>query len=199
MLIPLLPVLRAAGVPVSSPSSLRLLEALEAPPDRMSAEDFYWVARAVLVKDERHFDRFERFAAHSGSGARTRALLTSGIPADWLRRFSNCGYPRRQGTHRLASALDALMDTLRKRLEEQRRPSGRQSLDRHRRHLAFRLTGYNRKACGSAARLRQSSRGQDLGPPRIRESRRLGRTRNAKRPDGAAAPARFARRALPTC
>ena len=123
MLIRFFLLLRAAGVPVSLTEFLALLEALEARLIGLSAEDFYWVARAVLVKDERHYDRFDRvFAAHfKGAELALEALLASDIPADWLRKDFELRLSE-EDKARIASlgGWDALMETLRKRLEEQK-------------------------------------------------------------------------------
>ena len=78
MLIPFFFKLREGGVPVSITEFLTLLEALQARvADRELREDFYYLARACLVKDERHFDRFDRaFAAHfKGAEELFEALL----------------------------------------------------------------------------------------------------------------------------
>ena len=86
MLIRFFLMLRAAGVPVSITEFLALLEALEARLIGLSAEDFYWISRAILVKDERHYDRFDRvFAAHfKGAELALEALLAADIPAETL-------------------------------------------------------------------------------------------------------------------
>jgi hypothetical protein len=77
--------LRAAGVPVSITEFLALLDALKARLIGQSADDFYFLARATLVKDERHYDRFDRvFAAHFQGAERLFALLAQELPADWL-------------------------------------------------------------------------------------------------------------------
>ncbi len=122
MLIRFFLMLRAAGVPVSITEFLALLDALEARLVGTSAEDFYWVARAVLVKDERHYDRFDRvFAAHfKGAELALEALLATEIPADWLKpeflmRLSEEEKARIQSL----GGWDALMKTLRERLAEQ--------------------------------------------------------------------------------
>ena len=123
MLIRFFLMLRAAGVPVSLTEFLALLEALEARLVGTSAEDFYWVARAVLVKDERHYDRFDRvFAAHfKGAELALEALLATEIPADWLKpefilRLSDEEKARIQSL----GGWEALMQTLRERLAEQK-------------------------------------------------------------------------------
>jgi len=115
--------LRAAGVPVSLTEFLALLDALEARLVGTSAEDFYWVARSVLVKDERHYDRFDRvFAAHfKGAELALEALLATEIPADWMKpefmlRLSEEEKARIQSL----GGWDTLMKTLRERLAEQK-------------------------------------------------------------------------------
>jgi len=123
MLIRFFLMLRAAGVPVSITEFLALLEALEARLIGLSAEDFYWVARTVLVKDERHYDRFDRvFAAHfRGAQDLFEALLASEVPADWLRKDFELSLSREEKARIAAlGGWDALMETLRKRLEEQK-------------------------------------------------------------------------------
>ena len=57
--------LRAGGVPVTIPEFLSLLEALDSRVVASSPEEFYYLARLAMVKDERHYDRFDRvFAEH---------------------------------------------------------------------------------------------------------------------------------------
>ena len=66
--------LREAGVPVSITEYLALLDALDHDVCGFEVEDFYFLARAALVKDERHFDRFDLvFGAHfKGVESRSR-------------------------------------------------------------------------------------------------------------------------------
>jgi uncharacterized protein with von Willebrand factor type A (vWA) domain len=117
--------LRAGGIPVTLPEFLALLEGLEARLAALSPEDFYYLARAALVKDERHFDRFDRvFAAHFAGAEKLFERLLATLPEDWLKQL----------TERLLSEeekrrLDAeikrlggwqqLIDTLKQRLQEQ--------------------------------------------------------------------------------
>ena len=78
--------LRGSGVPVTITEFLTLLEALRVGLSDASAERFYFLARTCLVKDERHYDRFDRaFAAHfSGDRRIPSLLLFRELPADWL-------------------------------------------------------------------------------------------------------------------
>ena len=88
MLIPFFFKLRDAGVPVSITEFLTLLEALEARLANASAEDFYFLARSCLVKDERHFDRFDRaFAAHFKGAEELFESMLAQIPEEWLKRM----------------------------------------------------------------------------------------------------------------
>ena len=123
MLIRFFLMLRASGVPVSITEFLALLEALEARLIGLSADEFYWLARTVLVKDESHYDRFDRvFAAHfKGAEQAIGALLAAEIPADWLRRSLELQLSDEEKAKIQAlGGWDALMETLRKRLEEQK-------------------------------------------------------------------------------
>jgi uncharacterized protein with von Willebrand factor type A (vWA) domain len=113
--------LRAAGVPVSLTELLTLLAGLKARIAWLSAEEFYYFARLALVKDERHFDRFDRaFAAHFQGAERLFALLAKELPADWLRLMSEqlLSEEERKKVESLGG-WDKLLETLRQRLEEQ--------------------------------------------------------------------------------
>ena len=113
--------LRAAGVPVTLPEFLSLLEALEARLAGLSPEDFYYLARMALVKDERHFDRFDRvFAEHFSGAQRLFEQLVAELPADWLRQLGERLLSEEE--KRRVEALggwDKLIETLMQRLREQ--------------------------------------------------------------------------------
>ena len=114
--------LRAGGVPVSITEYLALLEALQARLIDLSVDEFYWLARAVLVKDERHYDRFDRvFAAHfRGVEQAFEALPAAEIPADWLRKSLELQLSAEEKARIEAlGGWDALMETLHRRLAEQ--------------------------------------------------------------------------------
>jgi len=123
MLIRFFLMLRAAGVPVSITEFLALLEALEARLIGLSADEFYRLSRTVLVKDETHYDRFDRvFAAHfKGVEQAFEVLLAAEIPADWLRRSLELQLSDEEKAKLQAlGGWDVLMATLRRRLEQQK-------------------------------------------------------------------------------
>ncbi len=115
--------LRAAGVPVSITELLTLLEALRARAAGLSAQDFYFLARTCLVKDERHYDRFDRVFAEAFQGAQRlfAELLAAQVPAEWLRELA--AGELSDEDRRAIDALggwEKLIETLRERLREQK-------------------------------------------------------------------------------
>ena len=113
--------LRTAGVPVSTPEFLALLAALDARVAEVSAQDFYYLARACLVKDERHYDRFDRVFARVFEGAEQLFVqLLADVPADWLQSLGARAFTEEE--RRQIQALggwERLLETLRERLREQ--------------------------------------------------------------------------------
>jgi uncharacterized protein len=113
--------LRSAGVPVSITEFLMLLEALRERVAQVSAQDFYYLARACLVKDERHYDRFDRTFSQVFAGAeRAFVQLVATIPAEWLQSLGARMFSEEE--KRRIEALggwDKLLETLRERLREQ--------------------------------------------------------------------------------
>ena len=114
--------LRAGGVPVTLPEFLSLLEALEARVAALSAEEFYYLARMAMVKDERHFDRFDRvFAEHFEGAEKLFEKLLADLPAEWLKQLTERLMTEEE--KRKVEALggwDKLLETLRQRLREQK-------------------------------------------------------------------------------
>jgi uncharacterized protein with von Willebrand factor type A (vWA) domain len=122
MLVPFFYKLREGGVPVSITEFLSLLQALQARVASASAEDFYYLSRACLVKDERHFDRFDRaFAAHfKGAEDLFEAMLKS-IPEEWLKRMGERTLSEdEQAQIKALGGWDKLIETLKQRLAEQK-------------------------------------------------------------------------------
>jgi uncharacterized protein with von Willebrand factor type A (vWA) domain len=113
--------LRGVGIPASITEFLSLLQALEARVASCSAEDFYWLARLALVKDERHFDRFDRvFAEHFAGAERLFQKLVADVPAEWLQSLAQRVLtPEERAKIEALGSWEKLLETLRERLAEQ--------------------------------------------------------------------------------
>jgi len=122
MLIPFFFRLREGGVPVSISEFLLLLESLDARLADSSAESFYYLARASLVKDERHFDRFDQvFAAYFKGAEELFQAIMANIPEEWLRRMGERTLSEEEKAEIQAlGGWEKLIETLKKRLEEQK-------------------------------------------------------------------------------
>src|SRR5690606_18976868 len=125
MFIPFFLELKAAKIPVSLREYLSLLEGMDVGLVDYDVEGFYYLARAALVKDERHIDRFDQVFSHvfrgveavSGEGG----VDVADLPEEWLRRLAEKHLSEEEKT--LVEALggfDKLMETLKKPLEEQK-------------------------------------------------------------------------------
>ncbi len=114
--------LRDGGVPVSVKEWLALLHGLEANVAQCRVEDFYYLARTVLVKNEAHYDRFDRvFAAYFKAVASIPDALVAQIPAEWLRRQAELNLTEEEkAAIQALGGWEKLMETLRQRLEEQK-------------------------------------------------------------------------------
>ncbi len=113
--------LRTFGIPVTITEYLSLLGALEARMSDYQIDTFYHLARCILVKDESFYDRYDQAFAGYFQGAQTLFDAIAGeIPEQWLRKQAelNLSEEERRQIESLGG-WDALMDTLRKRLEEQ--------------------------------------------------------------------------------
>ena len=114
--------LKQAGVPVTLREYLTLMEAMEADLAGRKVEDFYYLSRAALVKDERNLDKFDRVFGHVFKGLDLiEQALTAEIPEEWLRKISE-KYLTEEEKKQIEAmgGLDKLLETLRKRLEEQK-------------------------------------------------------------------------------
>ncbi len=116
--------LKSAGVPVSLREYLTLLDAMEADLADMAVENFYYLSRASLVKDERHLDRFDRVFSKTFEGIESLAdAVPDGaeIPADWLRALNEKYLTEEEKAEIEAlGGWDKLMETLEQRLKEQK-------------------------------------------------------------------------------
>ncbi|GAB4217929.1 MAG: VWA domain-containing protein [Rhodoferax sp.] len=134
MLIDFFYTLRAAKLPVSVKEFLTLLQALklgvigpkaaqaQVPGEASgySLDDFYHLSRATLVKDEKHFDKFDRAFGAYFKGVEQIADFSQAVPLDWLRQTLQRELSPEQRAAIEAMGWDELMQTLRKRLEEQK-------------------------------------------------------------------------------
>lgn len=121
MLIEFFLKLKEGGVPVSIREFLTLIEALEKRVVFGCVEDFYYLARTCLVKDEKYFDRYDRvFAAYFRGIVEIEGVAVA-IPGEWLRKLAERILTEEE--KKLIESLggwDRLMETLKKRLEEQK-------------------------------------------------------------------------------
>src|SRR3989304_2826465 len=113
--------LRRGGLKVSLTEFLLLLEAMKRGLARFSIDEFYFLARACLVKDESLYDRFDRvFAAHFKGIEQVFGPPGAEIPDEWLRQQFDRLFSDEEKARIKALDWDELMETLRKRLEEQK-------------------------------------------------------------------------------
>ena len=114
--------LRAAKIPVSITEYLSLLQAMDQDLAQASVDNFYYLSRVCLVKDERHLDRFDQVFGHVFKGLETASgALETAIPAEWLRSISALHLSEED--KRRIEALggwDKIMEELQKRLAEQK-------------------------------------------------------------------------------
>ena len=125
MFLPFFLELKAARIPVSLREFLALLEGMEAGLVTYDVEAFYYLARAALVKDERHIDRFDQVFSHFFKGVEAisgeSAVDVANLPEEWLRKLAEKHLTEEE--KKLVEALggfEKLMETLKARLEEQK-------------------------------------------------------------------------------
>ncbi len=121
MLIDFFYELRKAGLKVTVTEFLVLLEALEQRVAVCSVEDFYYLARGALIKDETQFDRFDQVFGSYFKGLELLGEdLVTEIPEEWLRSLAERMLTEEEKAQIEAlGGWDKLMETLKKRLEEQ--------------------------------------------------------------------------------
>ncbi len=121
MLIPFFFLLRDGGLKTSITELLTLLEALKRGVPGQSVDDFYYLARATLVKDEAHLDRFDRlFGAYFKGIDDALGDLFEELPDDWLKRQAELHLSdEERAAIEALGGFDELMKALAERLEEQ--------------------------------------------------------------------------------
>jgi uncharacterized protein with von Willebrand factor type A (vWA) domain len=120
MLIDFFFTLKDAKVPVTIKEFLTLLEGLEASVIAPSLDEFYYLARLTLVKDEAHFDKFDRAFGAFFKGVDAVFDNKAEIPLDWLlKRFERELTPE-QRAQLEKLGYDKLMERLNQLLQEQK-------------------------------------------------------------------------------
>lgn len=127
MLIQFFFTLRKYRLPVSLRELLDLINALKKGVIFADVDAFYHLARTIMVKDETHFDRFDKAFSDYFSGIADLDLLESlkqqhNLPEDWLRKeFEKNLSDEEKAQLKAMGGLDELMKTLKERLEEQQK------------------------------------------------------------------------------
>lgn len=125
MFLPFFENLRKATVPVSLREYLSFLEGVKSGLATYDIEAFYYLARTAMVKDERNIDKFDRAFAATFEGLEDiqmgEVLEAVDIPAEWLEKMAEKHLsPEEMAEIEALGGFDKLMETLRKRLEEQK-------------------------------------------------------------------------------
>ena len=115
--------LKSAGIPVTLREYLTLMQAMDADLASRRVEDFYYLARATLVKDERNLDKFDRVFGHVFKGLE---MVADGveveIPEEWLKALAEKYLTDEEKAQIEAmGGLAKLLETLRERLAEQKK------------------------------------------------------------------------------
>jgi len=126
MFLPFFDNLRKVGVPVSLREFLSFLEGMSAGLVTYEIEGFYYLARTAMVKDERNLDRFDVAFSETFKGIEeipNDAVLNAlDLPEDWLRKMAEKHLSEEEKAQIEAlGGFDKLMETLKKRLEEQKK------------------------------------------------------------------------------
>ncbi|MCP5264711.1 MAG: VWA domain-containing protein [Burkholderiaceae bacterium] len=122
MLIDFFEHLRSAKLPVSIKEYLMLLEAMKRGVISPSIDEFYYLSRASLVKDERNFDKFDKAFGTYFKGISQIPGLDLDLPLDWLKRLMQREFTAEEKKQIEAlGGLDKLMQRLKELLEEQKK------------------------------------------------------------------------------
>jgi uncharacterized protein len=114
--------LKSAGVPVTLREYLTLMQALDQDLASRRIEDFYYLSRAALIKDERNLDKFDRVFGHVFKGLDLLSeAIEAEIPAEWLKKLAEKYLTEEEKQAiKAMGGLDKLLETLRQRLAEQK-------------------------------------------------------------------------------
>ncbi len=121
MLIDFFLKLKDAKVPVTTKEYLMLIEGMQKGVVGSSIDDFYYFSRTCLVKDEANFDKFDRAFGEYFKGVEAIMGVEADIPLEWLRKMAELNLsPEEKAKIEAMGGWEKLMETLKKRLEEQK-------------------------------------------------------------------------------
>jgi len=121
MLIDFFLKLRQSKVPVTTKEYLMLIEGMQKGVVGSSIDDFYYFSRTCLVKDEANFDKFDRAFGEYFKGVEAVMGVEADIPLEWLRKQAELNLsPEEKAKIEAMGGWEKLMETLKKRLEEQK-------------------------------------------------------------------------------
>ena len=128
MLINFFFTLKKARIPVSITELLHLLEILKARLAYADIDEFYYLSRMALVKDERHYDKFDRaFSTYFKGLEDLSSLLASLIPDEYLRReFEKSLTPEELEKIQSLGGLEKLIEAFKREVEEAARGEGKE-------------------------------------------------------------------------
>ena len=109
-----------AGLPVSTKEFLILLDAMKHRVTGHSVDEFYYLSRMCLIKDETRYDKYDRVFGEYFRGIEALTELNPNVPEEWLRKALEKNLSPEDLAKLKAMSWDELMETLKKRLEEQK-------------------------------------------------------------------------------
>ena len=113
--------LKRGGLPVSTKEFLFLLDGLKQHVAGHSLDDFYFLARTALVKDEKHYDKFDRVFGEYVKGLDSAIEVNPALPLEWLLKRGELNLSdEEKALIDAMGGLDKLMEALKKRLDEQK-------------------------------------------------------------------------------
>ena len=124
MLINLFNTVKSSGVPCSLRELLDLIAALDAKIVHADMNDFYYLSRSLLVKDEKYYDKFDKaaFEVYFKGMNKLEDIFQTLIPEDWLRKeFEKQLTEEELNKIKTLGGIEKLLEEFKKRFEEQRK------------------------------------------------------------------------------
>src|SRR6202161_311735 len=127
--------LKAAKVPVTLKEYLMLMEGMDRSVIERRVEDFYYLSRTTLVKDEKYLDRFDVVFGHVFKGLELLQVeQMKDIPAEWLKRLTDQFLTEEEKKQiEEMGGFDKLMEMLQERMRQAQEGDGDEEGDENRR------------------------------------------------------------------